>query len=126
MSNGIKTLENAQPGGRVRLALKPCTTASPVSAGDWIADEPGMTHPEIAKVQEPFWDDIAGEWVANITMYSPDGQRGRFEPAVPMESWRRIQRPDFPLTRDRTGYRCWGSSLEYLPEQTSDAKAVNS
>jgi len=85
-----------------------------------------MTHPEIAKVQECFWDDIAGEWVANITMYSPDGQRGRFEPCVPMGSWRRIQRPDFPLARDRTGFRCWGSSLEYLPDQAADDKEVNS
>lgn len=125
MSND-KTLATVKHGGCVRLARKPCTTASPVNPGDWIADEPGMTHPEIARVKEVFWDDIAGEWVANITMYSPDGQRGRFEPAAPMESWRRIQRPDFPLTLDRTGYRCWGSSLEYLPEVDATDKAVNS
>ena len=96
------------------IRRKECTTPAPVAAGDWIADAPDVIHPDLAKVKNVYWDDIAGEWVADITMYKPSGSRGRFEPAVPMVAWRRIERPYFPLTTDMSGYRDWGPSLEYL------------
>ncbi len=105
------------------MSRKECTTPAPVVVGDWIADAPGMIHPEIAKVRAVYWDDIAGEWVADLQMYSRTGGRRRFEPAVPMKAWQRIEKPDFPVSTDMSGFRDWGPYLNYLPAmQASDAE----
>jgi len=102
--------------------------AAPYAKGDWVAEAPDNNRPSIAKVRDCYWDDFAKEWVADLILYSAEGDRiGRespacggptgFEPCVPVRDWRRIERPDFPLTRDRTGYRGWASMLTYTGTQ---------
>lgn len=93
---------------------KPPVGESPVKAGDWVADEAGSYRPQIARVISPEWDDIAGEWCANIRMYSPNGERRKFEPFVPMRHWPKVAKPDFPLPGSERGYGDWGPYLEYL------------
>ena len=98
-------------------------TTAPFAEKDWVAE--GDQHPEIARVKDVYWDDIANEWVMDLVLYSPDGDRigrksprmggpGGFEPAVPCKYWRKIQRPYFPLSRDTTGFRDWKTSLDYI------------
>lgn len=110
--------ETAQPLQKVR-------PDAPCAVGDWIADSPGTTHPDIARVLAVYWDQIAGEWVGDVRLYRPTGTRiGRrspamggptdFEPCVPLSAWHKIRRPEFPLTTDMSGFRCWGPYLEYL------------
>ena len=108
------------------MSRKECTTLAPVAEGDWIADAPGMICPDIAKVRAVYWDDIAGEWVADLQMYSHIGGRRRFEPAVPMEAWQRIEKPDFPVSTDMSGFRDWGPYLNYLPAAQATSAEVGS
>lgn len=86
-------------------------------------------HPEFGRVKECYWDGCCKEWVMDVVLYSPEGERiGRtspamggprhFEPAVPVEYWQRIQKPTFPLERDKTGYRDWRSATVPLAPQT--------
>lgn len=112
-------------------APQPATTATaPFREGQWVAENQDFQHPDIGRIKKVFWDDIAHEWVMNLVLYSPDGDRiGRksprrggpsgFEPCVPCQSWALIRKPDFPLGRDRTGFRDWQSSLEYIKEAAS-------
>lgn len=114
------------------MIRKACTTPAPVTAGDWIAEAPDTTHPDIAKVKSVYWDNIAGEWVADIVIYDHQGDRiGRkspamggpkhIEPCVPMGNWRRIAKPEFPLSTDMTGHRDWGPHLKYLPDEQANS-----
>ncbi|MFA6230999.1 MAG: hypothetical protein WC617_12635 [Rhodanobacter sp.] len=113
-------------------ALRPTTptTVAPFSEGQWAAENQDFEHPEIAHIKTVYWDDIAHEWVMDLVLYSPDGDRiGRksprmggpsgFEPCVPCQSWSLIRKPEFPLGRDRTGFRDWKSSLEYIERHVS-------
>lgn len=94
----------------------------PFAKSDWIAED--SMHPDIAKVRNVYWDDICNEWIADIVLYSPSGDRiGRrsarqggpsgFEPAVPCANWKSIIRPTFPLSTDMTGYRDWRPYLTF-------------
>lgn len=40
---------------------------------------------------------------------------------VPMSNWRLIEKPEFPLSTDRSGYRDWGPHLEYLPSDQANS-----
>jgi hypothetical protein len=101
--------------------------SAPFQKGQWVAGNQDFQHPEIGIIQRAYWDDIAREWVMDVALYSPDGERiGRksprrggpsaFEPCIPCESWRLIKRPEFPLALDHSGYRDWKDSLEYVSE----------
>lgn len=65
------------------------------------------------------------EWVADLVLYSPSGSRlGRrspavggprgFEPWVPVGNWRKIEKPQFPISTDMGGHRNWAPYLQYL------------
>ncbi|HHZ24283.1 TPA: hypothetical protein HH296_17985 [Xanthomonas vasicola pv. zeae] len=102
---------------------------APFAVGDWVTENEEFTHPEIAKVRDVFWDDIAEEWVADLVLYSHTGSRiGRkserhggpagFEPTVPCANgWQRIEKPDFPLNTDTSGYRDWKPYLEAVTSE---------
>jgi hypothetical protein len=101
------------------------THPCPLQPKDWVIEKE-MQHPEIGRVKECYWDPSAQEWVMDLVLYSPDGDRiGRsspamggprgFEPAVPLTYWERIEKPVFPLSRDGTGYRDWRASTKLLP-----------
>ena len=103
----------------------------PVRKGDWISDQ-GVAHPDLGKVRDCYYDTIAKEWVADVVLYSPDGDRiGRssprmdgpagFEPCVSLRHWQRIGEPAFPLAIDRTGYRGWAAALVILPWRNAPA-----
>lgn len=81
--------------------------------GDWVAREKGMRHPEFGRVKSVMWDQFEGEWAINVTMYHPNGNRGKFEPCLPESHWFKIERPTFPLPHDLRGWVCWGESLRY-------------
>lgn len=99
--------------------------AAPFEKGNWVAEAPEFSHPQIAKVRDVYFDSFAKEWVADLILYSADGNRiGRasprmggpsgFEPCVPCATWRAIKRPSFPIPPDRTGYRDWKGTLRYV------------
>jgi hypothetical protein len=124
---------NAGRAERLQAAQTPGLnpTAPPVAAGDWVMEK-DVEHPDLGRVKAVYWDDICHEWVMNVVLYGPDGERiGRksprlggpagFEPAVPFQYWDRITAPEFPMTRDRTGYRDWRGAAEVLPAR-NDAR----
>lgn len=97
----------------------------PVIKGDWVMEGEVM-HPQLAKVKDSYYDTIAKEWVMDLIIHNADGCRiGRvsprmggpahFEPCVPVAYWERVVKPEFPLERDRTGYRDWRDSVTVLP-----------
>lgn len=99
-------------------------TPCPVSKKDWVMER-DVQHPSLGKVKDCYWDPTCQEWVMDVTLYSPDGLRvGRsspamggprsFEPALPVEHWERIEKPQFPLARDGTGYRDWRDSVTVI------------
>lgn len=111
------------------------TTPCPVEEKDWVIER-DVQHPQLGRVKERYWDSACSQWVMDVVLYSPDGQRlGRtspamggprsFEPAVPFEYWQRIEKPVFPLGRDGTGYRDWRAATTALPSR-ADAQQVNS
>lgn len=98
---------------------------APFERGNWVAESPEFDHPKIAKVRDVYYDSICKEWVADLILYSADGNRiGResprmggpagFEPCVPCADWRAVKKPNFPLEHDLTGYRDWKGSLRYV------------
>lgn len=98
---------------------------APFQAGDWVAEAPETGRPDIAKVKDLYRDDIAKEWVADLVLYAPSGNRlGRrspamggprgFEPCVPVGGWRKIEKPQFPVSTDMSGHRNWAPYLQYL------------
>lgn len=98
---------------------------APFQSGDWVAEAPESGCPDIAKVKDVYWDDIANEWVADLVLYAPSGNRlGRrspamggprgFEPCVPVGDWRKIEKPQFPVSTDMSGHRNWAPYLQYL------------
>lgn len=96
-----------------RTSWIPATGEPRYKVGDWVAD-PMYTHrPEFGRVNEVVWDSVFGGWHICIHVYSPAGNRGRFEPMLDEANWERIARPDFPLSVSRTSD--WASQLEYLP-----------
>jgi hypothetical protein len=97
---------------------------APVSIGDWVAEKE-VQHPGIGKVKDVYWDDISHEWVMDIATYSPDGDRRRSEPAVPCQYWDRCEKPQFPLSRDFSGFRDWRGSMEILAPRTAIDAALN-
>lgn len=91
--------------------------------------ERDIQHPNLGKVKVCYWDGCAEQWVMDVVLFDADGRCiGResppmggpdsFEPAVPVEHWQRIAEPDFPLRRDRTGFRDWRASVELLEPRT--------
>lgn len=114
---------DAQPPA-VEDKSPPCEQA-PFKAGDWAAETPESGRPDIAKVKDVCWDEVAKEWVADLVLYAPSGDRlGRrspamggprsFEPCVPVSGWRRIEKPQFPVSTDMSGHRNWAPYLQYL------------
>lgn len=92
-------------------------TPCPLAMNDWVLEK-NIQHPEIGQVKECYWDSSSQEWVMDVVLYGPEGNRiGRsspaiggpehFEPAVPVNHWERIEEPDFPIRRDTTGFRDW-------------------
>ncbi len=74
----------------------------PLWSGDWIASETGA----IGRVKACYF--VEGTPHADVVLYHrngsligrespPEGGPTSFEPAVPLEGWRRIARPIFPL-----------------------------
>jgi hypothetical protein len=110
------------------------TTPCPLMKNDWVGEK-DVQHPSIGQVKACYWDRASEEWVMDIVLYSPDGERiGRespamggptgFEPAVPFQTWSRIAEPNFPLRRDSSGYRDWKEAFELLEART-DMSAGN-
>lgn len=107
---------------------RPPLAEAPVAAKDWVMEKE-VDHPELGRVLEVYWDDTAHEWVMNVVLYRPDGTRiGRssprmggpagFEPCVPCQYWDRIEKPEFPMVLDRTGYRDWRDGATVLPPRS--------
>lgn len=112
---------------REALAWRPPQDPSPkpLEKGDWIMEK-DTQHPQLGRVKACYFDHTAKEWVVDLVLYGPNGNRiGResprgdgpsgFEPAVPIAYWERIEKPAFPMTRDHTGYRDWRDSATVLP-----------
>lgn len=83
--------------------------------GDWVADERNTYRPMIGRVSEVMWDTFDGCWCICIHVYSPAGNRGKFEPMLPEAHWAKVKRPSFPLKQGR--YDDWGAELEYVEEE---------
>ncbi|MDU8350904.1 hypothetical protein RYA05_03230 [Pseudomonas syringae pv. actinidiae] len=109
------------------------TTPCPVEKKNWVMER-DVQHPSIGRVKDCYWDSACQEWVIDIVLYSPDGDRiGRsspamggprsFEPAVPFEYWERIEKPQFPLNRDGTGYRDWRDSVTVIKQPEAESSA---
>lgn len=80
--------------------------------GDWLADDRCTYRPEFGRVKEVMWDQFEGCWCVCLTMYSPKGTKGRFEPMLNEANWHLIERPQFPLSDGR--YDDWASELNYI------------
>ena len=94
----------------------------------WIANT-DTRRPQIGRIRGESWVsnwDGQDDHLANVVLYSPEGQRiGRsspaeggpktFEPACDMTHWGRIREPDFPLRRHGIMWE-WGPSLEFLED----------
>lgn len=86
----------------------PSERVPPIARGDWVASLPGEPF-VIGRVGDVYRGGGEG-WVFNLSIYSTDGERigrvsdacggpGGFEPAIPYEQYRRIERPNFPLSK---------------------------
>ncbi len=83
-------------------------TVLPVARGDWVATERG-THFQVGRVRGSRLEG-GGRVLMDVVIFDADGNKvGRasphmggprsFEPSIPFEGWRRIERPVFPIER---------------------------
>ena len=99
------------------------TSSSPeFKKGDWVAEKDGDRRPHFGQVvgaQRDQWG-----YTLNIAMYTWNGERaGRlsppeggptsYEPCCPAEKYARIEKPEFPLDRDKTTH-AYGHCLKFL------------
>jgi hypothetical protein len=129
---------NAERAGRRQLLEAEAAQAwerehPPLRKGDWVIDHPDRAdyHPSLGKVKDVYF--LGGEWLIDVVLYDPDGRRiGRespagggprgFEPAISASFFQRMRKPQFPMTRDTTGYRGWSQSAERLPLRNAPFK----
>lgn len=102
----------------------------PFDPKHWVVER-DVQHPQVGRVRDVYWDSICREWVMDVVLYSADGDRlGRtsprrggpsgFEPAVPCAFWQRVERPQFPLVRDRSGFRDWRAALTPIADRQKE------